>query len=79
VQLALELLLVGELGAALEETLLGTQMGGVGAYRLRSRGRVWTGTVARHSPRGFGDLQAGHETFKIALLLGLEVAAHRLS
>src|SRR5262249_15070667 len=80
-QLALELLLVGELAAGREHAVLRAPMRGIGADRLhgagRRRGGAATGTrdVARDL-RDLGDLQPARQPFEIALLLGLEITGH---
>src|SRR5262249_12081536 len=75
VQLALEPLLFGELAPGLEHAVLCAQMRRVGAGRLR---RV-RATRAAALACSLGDLQAGPEAFEVALLLGVEIAGHRLA
>ena len=74
-QLALELLLVGELAAALDDAILGGDVRSVGAGDDRRRRRGGCGRPWKPARR-LGDLQAGHEAFEIPLLFGFEITGH---
>ena len=88
VLLALEFFLLGKLAAGFDHAVLRAQMLGVGPARFGCSRRVSRagdaaglahGLVARSiGTPSFGDLQARHEPFKVALLLGVEVAGHQL-
>ena len=77
--LALELLLVGQLAAGLDDAVLGGDVGRIRAGRhgrRRSACGRRAGGRAREAARRLRDLQAGHEAFEITLLLGLEITGH---
>jgi hypothetical protein len=73
-QLALEFFLLGEFAAGFDDAILRARMLGIRADRLGRRRRRRRRTAGW--PRRLGDLQAGHETFEIALLFGVEIAGH---
>ena len=80
-QLALEFFRIGQLAAGLDDAILRPQCRRVGAGQLRCgriRG-VRRRAIAGRVPRRLRDLQTGHEAFKIALLLRLEVTSHLCS
>src|SRR5262249_19517278 len=72
VQLALEFLWIGEFLAGADETVLRLDGGSVWADRLGAAAAGYSGgAVARlQATRGARRLQAGHETFQVAFLLG---------
>ena len=88
VLLPLEFFLLGKLAAGFDHAVLRAQMLGVGPARFGCPRRVSRagdaaglarGLVTRSiGTRSFGDLQARHEPFEVALLLGVEVAGHQL-
>ena len=78
--LALELFRIGQLAAGRQNAVLRLQRGSVRTDRLGSGRRARTcGHGARDTLCGLGDLRAGDEAFKIAFLLGVEVASHCLA
>ena len=78
-KLALELLLIGQLLSFRQQAVLGFDVIGVGADRLGSDLGRWRArsTPGREVMRSAPDVEAGSETFEVALLLVVEVGAGR--
>src|SRR5262249_6581276 len=75
VQIALELLLIGQLLTVLEKAILRLEMRRVGTDRLRrSGGRRRRDRTRRQAADRTSGLQTRCEAFQIALLLGREIA-----